>query len=367
MALRNRGGRWHYRFKVDGKRYTGTTGLAATERNRTKAQQVEWDHRQALLEGRNPSRKIQVREFNAAADEFLEWAKTEYRKHSNSYQRIATSFSSAKEFFLKKTPRKTVSQIDDGDLEDFKAWRVNKHKIREITLRHDLHALSIFFRYAIKKKWARENPVQNVTIPSDKDAVRIHVITADEERLYFLRAAKNQNLYDLAQLILNQGMRPDEVLNLRREDIDLGRGQLFIRTGKSSAARRTLDLTTESRRILAKRLEGNSSWLFPSKRNPGMRLNRLNGAHDRLCLKAAEEGVSLKFVLYDFRHTFATRLAQGAVDLATLAAILGHESIRIVHRYVHPTAEHKRAAMLRYDEIIRAGREGINVPEGRPN
>jgi hypothetical protein len=38
----------------------------------------------------------------------------------------------------------------------------------------------------------------------------------------------------------------------------------------------------------------------------------------------------------------------------TLAAILGHSSIRIVQKYVHPTAEHKRAAMLQYDRTIQA-------------
>jgi integrase len=38
------------------------------------------------------------------------------------------------------------------------------------------------------------------------------------------------------------------------------------------------------------------------------------------------------FVLYDFRHKFATRMADAGVDLATLAALLGHTSIRIVQR-----------------------------------
>jgi integrase len=368
MALRKRGGKWHYRFKVDGKRYAGTTGWAATKRNESKARDVEAERRQALREGFNPSRKINVREFAAAAEQFLEWVKMEHQAHPNSYRRIATSFTSIKEFLEKeKKSRVAVSLIDEGLLEDFKVWRVNEHKIRDVTLRHDLHALSKFFGYAIKQDWTRENPIRKVAIPSDSEALRIHVIAPEEEKQYFLRAAKNKNLHDLAQLILNQGMRPDEVFNLHREDVDLERGQLSIRAGKSAAARRTLDLTGESRLILSRRLEGKSPWIFPSKRKPGMRLTRLNGAHDRLCAKATEEGVTLNFVLYDFRHTFATRMAQAGVDLVTLAAILGHKSIRIVQRYVHPTAEHKRAAMLRYDEIIRAGRDAINAPERRPN
>jgi site-specific recombinase XerD len=68
-------------------------------------------------------------------------------------------------------------------------------------------------------------------------------------------------------------------------------------------------------------------------------------------------------VLYDLRHTFATRLAQAGIDLATLAAILG-SSIRLVHRYVHPTAEHKRAAMLPYEETMKVAEEAHAEPLG---
>ena len=43
-------------------------------------------------------------------------------------------------------------------------------------------------------------------------------------------------------------------------------------------------------------------------------------AHDRPCEKAqSETGVVLDLVLYDPRHTFATRMAQERIDLATLA------------------------------------------------
>jgi integrase len=275
---------------------------------------------------------------------------------------FATSFTSAREFFGSEA----VSLVEEGRIEAYKVWRVNHHRVRDITLRNDLHALPKFFGYAVKQRWTRENPMRNVEIPSDADAIRMHILTSDEEKQYFSRAVKHKDLHDLGRLILNQGMRPDEVTALHRNDIDLGHGQLHIRQGKSSAARRTLDLATESRQILASRMSCNSQWIFPSPRNPGHHITRLNGPHDRLCGKAPEAGVVLKFVLYDFRHTLATRLAQAGIDLATLAAILGHSSIRIVQRYVHPTAEHKRSAMLRYDEMLRAEKSAAEE-NGRPN
>src|ERR1700732_2410224 len=282
MTLRNRNGIWNYRFKLDGKEYSGTTDLAATKQNTRRAQDLEQEHLLALRDGRRPTRRIVVRRFIDAAAEFLDWARMEHRAHPNSYRRISTSFASAKEFF----GGDAVSLVEEGRIEAYKVWLVNEHGVRDITLRHDLHALSKFFGYAVKQRWTRENPMLNVEIPSDADAIRMHILTPDEEKHYFSRAAKHVDLHDLGRLMLNQGMRPDEVTSLHRNDIDLVRGQLHIRQGKSSAARRTLDLTSESRQILARRMSGNSLWIFPSPRNPGHHITRLNGAHDRLCEKA---------------------------------------------------------------------------------
>ena len=150
--MRGRSGRWHFRFRLDGKRYEGTTGFAATSRNERRAQEMELDYRRALEEGRRPTRRVVVREFSDGADEFLDWAKAHYREHPNSYKRIKTSLASAKEFFG-KTP---VSMIDEAQVEQYRAWRVREHEVRDITIRHDLHAPSTFFGHAIRERWTRE-------------------------------------------------------------------------------------------------------------------------------------------------------------------------------------------------------------------
>jgi integrase len=290
--------------------------------------------------------------------EFLEWARARYLAHPNSARRIGVSLTSALAFFESEP----VSTIDDGRIEAYKAWRINRHGVRDVTVRHDLHALSGFFQYAIKQRWTRDNPIRRVEIPSDAEAVRIHVLTVQEEKQYFAAAARHRDLCDLGRLMLNQGMRPEEALALSKFDVNLDRSQLQIRAGKSVAARRTLDLTPESREILGRRMAGHSEWIFPAPRKPGQHIGRLNNAHDAVCAKGG-----FSFVLYDLRHTFATRMAEAGVDLATLAAILGHGSIRIVQRYVHPTAEHKRAAMARYAETMGAAQNAERPAIGRVN
>lgn len=195
-----------------------------------------------------------------------------------------------------------------------------------------------------------------VEIPSGADAERIHVITPEEEMEYFRRAVRLTNLHDVCRLMKNQGVRPEEATALAKRDVDFEASTIFISSGKSKAARRTLNMTLETRQIMKRRMEGDSPWIFPSVRKPDWHIGRINSGHDRILAEAAKDGVALDFVPYDFRHTFATLLAQTGIDLSTLAALLGHESTRCVHKYVHPTAEHKKMAMKRYDRQMRRGK-----------
>lgn len=339
MGLRERNGKWEWRFKVNGHEYSEVTDLAATKRNETKARQREAEARRLVLEGRQDELRLQVVPVVSAIEQFNEWARGEYSAHPNSAIRLRSSLVSVGEFFS----RRPLASLTQGDLEDYKSWRRSTHQVREITLRHDLHALSLLFQYGQKHNWCRRNLVRLVEIPSDADATREHVLTADEERRLFdafdALAAENprrlrglrglQGLRDISSLMLSQGCRPEELRALKQADVSLAGGTFMITGGKSKAAKRTLPMTPAARWIFEERLSQPGLWVFPG-RWPSRHLDE----SPRLWAKVIERA-GIAAVLYDLRHTFATRAIERGVELPRLMAILGHANLRSIMRYVH--------------------------------
>jgi hypothetical protein len=190
MALREQNGKWHYRFEVNGRRYFGSTDLVATEPNRTKASRQEAQAHRLVTEGKAELLKLAALPFCEAATEFLIWADGKHRDDPATAQRLRTSFASLGEFFNTAI----IHTISVGRVDDFASWRRREHNVRDVTIRHDLHALSKFFQYAMKHNWCRDNPVRIAEMPSDTESVRIRVLTDAEERVHFEKAPRFPNL-----------------------------------------------------------------------------------------------------------------------------------------------------------------------------
>ncbi len=60
----------------------------------------------------------------------------------------------------------------------------------------------------------------------------------------------------------------------------------------------------------------------------------------------AEAGLK-DFTWYCLRHTFASRLVMAAVDIRTVAELMGHKTIQMTMRYAHLAPEHQQAAVER--------------------
>ena len=161
----------------------------------------------------------------------------------------------------------------------------------------------------------------------------MRIVSPEEEELYLKEA--EQPLHDVAVLMLNTGMRPMEIFSLHsKHAFD---DYVQVEEGKTVFARRTIPVNERVLEVLKRRKNG--SWLFPGRF--GGHIHQVR-QHEELCRR-----LKFDFRLYDFRHTFGSRMTMAGVDLATLKELMGHSDIRITMRYVHPTPEHKKLAIAK--------------------
>jgi site-specific recombinase XerD len=140
-------------------------------------------------------------------------------------------------------------------------------------------------------------------------------------------------------LMAKAGLRVGEVIVLEMGDIELNArsGWAHVRRGKGNKARRVplnSDVRQALRDYLAVRPDAPTKALFVSRAGGPMTARDVQRLVAELGRRAR---LDVRVTPHVLRHTFATRALEKGVDVATLAAILGHESIATTSRYLHPS------------------------------
>jgi integrase len=163
-------------------------------------------------------------------------------------------------------------------------------------------------------------------------------------------------LRDVATVLLDCGLRPEECYRLRWEHF---RGDtIYIPHGKTVNARREIPLSDRAREVLDRRRGGESPWVFVAPTASGhMEQSTLTRQHE----KAWKNAKIPAFVPYTFRHTCLTRWAR-ILDPYTLAYLAGHSDFATTRRYVHPNLNTAREALERA-RVVQCGHKIGHNPE----
>jgi len=170
-------------------------------------------------------------------------------------------------------------------------------------------------------------------IPFGKKPKTLPCVLSPEEVLRFIEAASGRDRVML-QTAYACGLRIEELLHLRVNDIDSARMVVIVRQGKGRKDR----LTPLSQRLLDElrvyyRWQRPTTWLFPGQR-PDQPLHP--GGLQRLCRRLVVKlGLGKPVTPHTLRHSFATHMLEAGVDLFTLQAILGHSSLETTALYLH--------------------------------
>jgi integrase len=212
---------------------------------------------------------------------------------------------------------------------------------------------SVMFDLAIKLRLRAANPFKGVR--RNLEPPRSRYLTADElQRLGTVLAEDpDQQAAGAIRLLLLSGSRRTEVLSARWEQFNLEEG-IWLKPHSAMKSKREhrLPLNAPARELLGRLPRDGGPWLFPGRNgsSSGHRVN-IDDAWQRICKKAGLVDVRL----HDLRHTHASVLAGLGLSLPTIAALLGHHSVRSSERYAHLQSDPLRRATERAGVILAGG------------
>lgn len=246
----------------------------------------------------------------------------------------------------------TLKEITPARVAAFRDKRMKT--VGPSTLQKDLALLSHLYTIA-NTEWALEvtNPVATVRKPSKPDG-RLRLLRREEARylLEICKTSRNTKLYPYVQLMLHTGMRPSEGAGLLWGQVDID-GRIIDLTVTKTKPRR-VPLTIKAIEILAEIMPENCNKKLPVFLPPDSSptvLRRPNLFFRRAFDNALKKAKIEDFTMHDLRHTAASYLLMGGVDLRTLAEILGHNTMQMVQRYTHLLDTHKLAAIDRIEGL----------------
>src|SRR5262249_13108610 len=98
-------------------------------------------------------------------------------------------------------------------------------------------------------------------------------------------------------------------------------------------------------------------YVFPSIRRPAERLTEVKRTWSAACKAAGLSNVRL----HDLRHSFASALVSGGLNLPVIGQLLGHTQPRTTHRYSHLYDETLRDAAERVGAMAVGGGKAVPI------
>ena len=198
------------------------------------------------------------------------------------------------------------------------------------------HSLNLALR---EWEWIYKNPFEKVKIEKPNNKVE-RWLTIEEEK--DLLEASLPWLREIIIFALNTGMRQNEILTLKWNQVDLKRRTATLLVTKNKEVR-TVPLNRTVLGLLeAKgRVRSISGYLFVSQ--AGTKIDARNVLRAFYSARKTADMEDLRF--HDLRHTFATRLVQSGIDLYVVKELLGHKSIVMTMRYAHHNTESLRSGV----------------------
>ena len=154
-----------------------------------------------------------------------------------------------------------------------------------------------------------------------------------EDVLNLVEQTNNIKHRCIVELLYGSGLRRNELINLKIEDIDSKRMLVRVKQAKGNKDRITL-LSQNALRDLRCYYK---TWKPKEYLFEGQKGGKYSGQSVVKVVKAAasQAGIRIPVTPHMLRHSFATHLLEAGVDLRQIQVLLGHQSSKTTEIYAH--------------------------------
>ena len=212
------------------------------------------------------------------------------------------------------------------------------------SIQRRLSAARTFFRYLIREKEVRKNPVASVSAPKAKKRLPGNL---DADRMARLLAIPGDGaIVDrdraMLELLYSSGLRLAELIDLNLGDVDMHDATVRV-TGKGNkdrivpVGRHALKALRQWGSTRGELAGADETALFVSNR--GTRISA-RSVQTRVKHWAKRQGIDTNVYPHLFRHSFATHVLESSHDLRGVQELLGHANIATTQVYTHLDFQH---------------------------
>ena len=242
-----------------------------------------------------------------------------------------------------------IRQISTSDVFDFLSYLANdrivnpesavpEYGITPASRSRKLSAIKSFYKYlTVRTKQLADNPVADLEYPKLRKSLPKYLTLEQSSALLQAVSGPNEKRdYAILMLFLNCGIRRSELVSLNLSDVYedrirvIGKGnkERFVYFGTS--CRKALDSYLPERN--KKQLSDNRA-LFGSRDNNRISVSAVHRMVKKYLLMAGLDADN--FSAHKLRHTAATMMLSGGVDVKTVQEVLGHENLNTTQIYTH--------------------------------
>ena len=225
-----------------------------------------------------------------------------------------------------------LTNVTPQHLDQYKSKRLGE--VSPVSVNVELRALRAIMNVALRWRLLEGNPFAGMQLVRTPERPPSYLSKDDFQKLVSL--IKDHWLKEVIVFAVLTGMRRAEIVNLRWENVDLGRKLIHVQSNGSfktkQGKRRIIPIGDVTYHLLCSKLGRRlDEYVFLHR---GRRIAESWLSHRfKHCVRSAGLPDGLHF--HSLRHTFASWLVQDGVSLYEVQKLLGHSSILVTQVYSH--------------------------------